>query len=636
MRFAGIVGLAVVLGAVVACNKQFGEREEEVVPFPEPPAPRPTFGETKTLSKAPPAISGGTLLVAKNFAVVADPDRDRIVLADLNSGTTKSLALNEGDEPGRAVEDDAGRVHVVLRGGRSIATIDLAEQKVVSRRFVCAAPRGIAFNASNKLLYVACTGGELVGIGTESATPTLNVMLERDLRDVLAVAGGLRITTFRSAQVLSVGLDGKLMRREQAPDMPLFNLAGVAKSNSAYRTIALPDGRILMSHQRARDPNAAPISTKPGGYAGGGGGGGGTEPGGGGGKGEMPPGDGVTVDDAGVSTQPTCGIGIVHSTASMMFPGGGMQGLPPVSLAVLPVDIAYDAGRDDLAIVGAGNGHTKELPQIFRFSMSEMFSRPECAKSTRAITPGGQAIAVAYSNSELIVQLREPAALERYNFEGKLLGTIKLGGETKEDTGHAVFHSNAGSFLACASCHPEGSDDGHVWAFEGLGPRRTQNLRGGISGTEPFHWQGDLKNLDSLMGEVFAKRMSGGPLKPDQVQALAHFIDAIPYLPTSATDDAAKIARGKALFEDSAVACSSCHGGARTTNNTSVDVGTGGVFQVPSLKGIAYRAPFMHTGCAPTLASRFDPSCGGGDKHGKTSHLQPTQVQDLVSYLETL
>lgn len=37
-----------------------------------------------------------------------------------------------------------------------------------------------------------------------------------------------------------------------------------------------------------------------------------------------------------------------------------------------------------------------------------------------------------------------------------------------------------------------------------------------------------------------------------------------------------------------------------------------------------------------TLRERFDPSCGGGDRHGLTSHLSGNQIDDLVSYLETL
>jgi hypothetical protein len=58
--------------------------------------------------------------------------------------------------------------------------------------------------------------------------------------------------------------------------------------------------------------------------------------------------------------------------------------------------------------------------------------------------------------------------------------------------------------------------------------------------------------------------------------------------------------------------------------------------QVPSLRGVGYRAPFLHNGCAATLRARFDPACGGGDLHGKTSQLTDDQIGDLVSYLESL
>jgi cytochrome c peroxidase len=71
------------------------------------------------------------------------------------------------------------------------------------------------------------------------------------------------------------------------------------------------------------------------------------------------------------------------------------------------------------------------------------------------------------------------------------------------------------------------------------------------------------------------------------------------------------------------------------TNNSTVDVGTGRAFQVPSLLGVAYRAPYMHGGCAGTLEDRFG-SCGGGDRHGNTSALAAGQVADLVAYLKSL
>jgi len=99
----------------------------------------------------------------------------------------------------------------------------------------------------------------------------------------------------------------------------------------------------------------------------------------------------------------------------------------------------------------------------------------------------------------------------------------------------------------------------------------------------------------------------------------------------------ASAARGRELFFDQRVACANCHSGPATTNNQNSDVGTGAAFQVPTLRGIAWRAPFMHNGCASTLRDRFtNPACGGGDRHGVTSHLNADQINDLVAYLETL
>ena len=107
--------------------------------------------------------------------------------------------------------------------------------------------------------------------------------------------------------------------------------------------------------------------------------------------------------------------------------------------------------------------------------------------------------------------------------------------------------------------------------------------------------------------------------------------------------DADAVARGQALFNEPNLGCATCHSGPRLTSNQTVDVNTGGggpdtgggAFQVPSLLGIAWRAPYMHQGCAATLEDRFGP-CGGGDRHGQTSKLTVAQRSDLIAYLETL
>src|SRR5205814_5109604 len=113
------------------------------------------------------------------------------------------------------------------------------------------------------------------------------------------------------------------------------------------------------------------------------------------------------------------------------------------------------------------------------------------------------------------------------------------------------------------------------------------------------------------------------------------WLDAQPRARKPDAPDSAAVAHGQALFQDPARGCAICHAGPRLTNNQTVDVGTGGPFQVPSLVGVGSRAPYLHNGCAATLADRFG-SCGGGDRHGITSTLSASDVSDLVAYLKTL
>jgi len=227
------------------------------------------------------------------------------------------------------------------------------------------------------------------------------------------------------------------------------------------------------------------------------------------------------------------------------------------------------------------------------------------------------------------VQSREPAQLLIPGATPIVLSTV-----SRADPGHDVFHVNAGAALACASCHAEGRDDGRTWNFACGNMRRTQSLQIGLRGTEPFHWAGDEKDFSALVHDVFNNRMSG-PLLPDPaIEMTLSWIDAQPRMRLAPPADAAAVERGRTHFANAA--CGTCHTGAQLTNNQTMDVGTGGKFQVPSLVGIAARAPFLHNGCAATLGDRFKAECGGGDKHGLTSKLSANELSDLVAYLETL
>ncbi|MDF2694426.1 MAG: surface antigen protein, partial [Labilithrix sp.] len=254
--------------------------------------------------------------------------------------------------------------------------------------------------------------------------------------------------------------------------------------------------------------------------------------------------------------------------------------------------------------------------------------------------PQGQAVAVAFTpDDRVVVFTREPAALH-LRAAADLRDTTKpwqridLGGAPREDTGHAIFHSNTGGRIACVSCHPGGGDDGRVWQLS-TGMRRTQSLQGTLEGTAPYHWNGDALGLNVIGADVFTNRMAGQHLDYGQLDALQAWLVHLPSPHVSPALDSQAALRGKALFESAAVGCSGCHSGPKLTNSETVDVGTGGAFQVPSLLDLRARPPYLHDGRAPTLHDRFG-LAGGGDEHGTTSQLDEAAISDLVRYLESL
>jgi mono/diheme cytochrome c family protein/DNA-binding beta-propeller fold protein YncE len=559
-------------------------------------------GSVAVAAEPPPAISGGTLAVSKSGvrAVAADPDRDRVWIVDLAAQKlTAEIALQKGDEPGRVVEDGAGRFHVALRRGGAIVTVDADSGTIVDRRAVCPAPRGIAYDEQTDELHVACLGGELVTLPAGPGAATRSLRLERDLRDVVVDGDRLLVSKFRAAELLTVEADGSVVENKK---LPKFNLFGQEFAPTvAWRTINLPTGGVAIVHQRAL---IAPVEIVEGGYSSGG-----------------------------------CDGSVVHSTVSEVDSDGQPNLAAALPSATLPVDVAVSDDGASYAVVAAGRSEIL-ITNAVNMNFPADFGEGTCVEPQQRVPVDGEPTAIAFAGDSVVVQTREPAGIQILGVTAAgnhVAKKITLPGESRRDTGHEMFHRNAAGPMACASCHPEGADDNHTWNFNPIGPRRTQFVSGGILNTAPFHWDGDMSGIEAIMDEVFERRMGGMHQGPRRVKIFARWIDSLPAPPVSEAPDTEAVARGDALFHDKTVDCASCHTGAQLTTNESLDVGTGKAFQVPSLVRIGARAPFMHDGCAPTLKDRFtNPACGGGDRHGKTSHLSESQIDDLVAYLETL
>jgi YVTN family beta-propeller protein len=206
--------------------------------------------------------------------------------------------------------------------------------------------------------------------------------------------------------------------------------------------------------------------------------------------------------------------------------------------------------------------------------------------------------------------------------------------------------SSLGASVACSSCHFEGRDDGHVWSFPD-GQRQTPTIAGrGVAETAPYHWSGQFPDLATFLDHTVKSRMGGTGLKPDEANALTGFMAQLPSPENAnlgaALSDAQQ--RGQQVFLSAG--CGTCHMGQWLNASFNRDVGTtdtagidpdnslSGGFNVPSLKGLARSAPYLHDGSAPTLEARL--MTNKDDLHGVTSNLTSLQLSDLVSYLKTL
>ena len=670
----GLIGAGAVL-AFAACNSldepSAQEGSRNIVPIDIRPA-------QQALTKLP-AISGGTLAVSTDgrIAIAADPDRDRVSIVDLQALNSRDVAFEAGDEPGRVVVDGAGHAYVALRSAGDIARIDIASAQVDQRTHVCAAPRGMAIDPLG-MLHVACADGRLASLNASDGSVARELDLKADLRDVIVRGDHLLVSTFKGAQLLVIDKAGKVVDKKGAlqfritvpklvkstdPQIPeqITQHEHPMQSHIAWRMVQAPNGDVVMLHQGASE-EVVDITKQ----------------------------DDPTDVSTGMSISPYGGGGScsgIVTPAMTTIDNNGRTTTTAISMGPLTVDMAVEPTLGTLAVVQAGKADAKALrphtivddsdsdfgaasapggfpvgPGVFvnvaELDLPASLRNDDVPSSVVMLVnngqnvpfpgfngclPGqtfevpGQATAVAYAGpNALLVQSREPALITKLSLSSTAPSKIvELGGPSVLDTGHEIFHRDAGGGIACVSCHAEGAEDGHTWKFTGLGDRRTQALHVGLAGTAPFHWGGDERDLGHLMEDVFVGRMGGIHQSGDRLDALTNWLFSLKPPAPSMDAHADAAVRGKALFESASTGCTNCHTGAKLTNNKTVDVGTGGMFQVPSLVGIGYRAPLMHTGCAATLEARFDPSCGGS-KHGNVEQLSSAEVDDMVAYLRTL
>lgn len=584
-----------------------------------------TTGSMQTVDRLEPVRGGGLTTLDDGRMAAIDVDTDRVVVFDpVQLRVDLTIQLERGSVPFR-LEAAAGRVVATLRGTHAVAAFDVATGEQAWSAEACIEPRGLSYDGTGSV-YVACHAGTLVELDAADGAVLRRQNLglyEHDLRDVVFDGTDLYVTRFRNARVLRIDpADLSVLATFDTPELNSarapFNLRNghLLPTRLAWKAIARPEGGVIVLHQRAE--REAITLTPP-------------EPG------ASDPTDfsyGRPTGEPGPNE--THCIGILHTSWTEFDPFGVLDQGPVVAPPAMATDIALS--DDDTVLLSAipagGQGASRSFP---RKPVSDF----DCLQGARHETgTDGVVVAVAWSGSRRVVQTRMPFGLF---VEDESIPVPDADQPASYDPAHLpgwkLFHETSPSGVSCGSCHPEGLDDGFVWHFWRDGfllERRTMPFGGVLSTTAPYHWDGEMGTFDGLLVEVFQNRMGGAPADVAHADSMLAWLDTVqPPARDLSLVDAESAERGRQLFEDPDYACSTCHATAQLTNNQTVDVGTGPAVQVPTLRGVAGRGPWMRVGCTTTLEGRFDdPDCGGTDHGGGV--LTDQTIADLVAYLRTL
>lgn len=571
-------------------------------------------------------LDGATLLVSRDskLAVAIEPNQALVHLVDLERRSVETLQLEKDSEPSRPVEDAFERIHLLLRGTGDVLSIR-RDGTILARQRVCEEVNGLTSftTPGEEQLKVVCGSGRIITLAADGLLPRAVHTLAAydDLRDPITVNGELWVSQFRQARVLRIGPDGGLRGLIKMPSYKdPADVQHDLDARVAWRLIKLPDavGGALVLHQQH-------VMGFTGDYW---------------------------------CTPPNCPEGhVTRLGRSFTIEGGGH-----LFGTSLPVDGAVSRSGKNMMVVAAGNipmpvkGAQAPTESPLRWGpLAKLAIKPGLAGIRFPSGPPLKPVAIAsYKDEGFAFQAREHRSL--YLIEnaqaspepGKWI-EIPLGtGPSEPDVALDLFQAAAPNRGPCASCHPNGREDAVAVTLDmdnaKKRARRTQSLNVGLKETAPLHWDGAQSNLPALI--VHDMKEFGLPpvaVNDPNILLFSDWLDGQPrpWRYTSPTEQPA-VAAGQQVFQDQL--CTGCHApafGYTIKNNKSVN-GTEPAYQVPSLRGVSFRAPYFHDGCAADLVQVFNGQCakpgsGGAGVHDLAAKgLSSASIDNLISFLGTL
>lgn len=576
------------------------------------------------LLSAPRALAGGLLDLSRDGRLLACANRDSGTVTIVDAAALQKLAeVPVGAHPeGLCFLGDSHRLAVAIYADDQLAIVDADAAKVVGRIDVFDEPYGVVANRAGTKLYATLDyPGQIVEIDLTAGAVTRTFSGGRFLRG-LAIAPDdttLYATEYYAGDVVAFRVaDGKLVDR----------WPGVSNDNLARQVVVHPSrNKLYVPHIRSRVtavhgegsvfPYLSVLDTAPG-----------------------------------------------EGKRRRRLPMDGFQG-NLVTSNPWDCDISPDgrqfyvvfAGSDDMFACDVVDDDYRELTARRHVSLG---------KNPRAVrvSPDGARVFV-YQALDFSLAVFDAKTLQRV--AALPVTSNPLGDEILR--GKILFYSAAQPmvgrrWISCASCHPDGDPDGRTWRNP-EGPRNTQAL-GGLAWTHPVHWSADRDEVQDFEHTIRGPLMQGrgliaGKVQPDlgppnkglsaDLDAVAAYTNShrLTLSPHAKGGLSPAAQRGRELFRSERTRCATCHVGpfysdSRPDRPRKHDVGTGQddpaeklgpAFDTPTLLGVYRTAPYLHHGVAPTLRDVLT-TANRDDKHGATSHLSPSAIDDLVEFLQSL
>jgi YVTN family beta-propeller protein len=547
---------------------------------------------------------------------VANEGSDSISVVRLSSATvTRTIMLPRGSHPyGVVFTPDRTRAFVTLEATGELAEVRSSDGAVVRRLAVGANPRGVSVSHDAKKAYV-----------TRFVSPDARA----ELREV-------DLATFKVLSTIALAADKTTLDGEdRARGLPNY-LGSLSIS---------PDGKI--GHVPAKLDNIF--------------------------RGTARDGRPLTFESSVRALAMQVNLANASEVLGARVDFNDREGPRDIELSPL----------GDYAFVALTGSNMVEVRDGYSGALVSAMRDTGAAPIGLAMSDSGDSLFVQNFLTRDIAAYDTRALVTSKSFEPRLLSRVRVSAREPlaEDIlrGKTLFYNaidpriGRDGYIACASCHRDGGQDGRTWDFSdrGEGLRNTITLRGrGGLAQGALHWsanfdevqdfENDIRNAFGGRGLLSDAQWNAGTRKQPlgdrksglstDLDALAAFVSSLSTFEKSPhrASDGALTAAGKAgelLFKE--LACDGCHTTGAFTNSPGglrYDVGTlkpesggrlGGMLDgldTPTLRGLVHTAPYLHDGSAPTLMDVLVTANAAG-LHGDVGSLSQSEREQLVRFL---